>query len=325
MNHVQGGWPPGETHCWPDSSRPTTRRCGSSATTRCTGWWGCRARRAPVGLTLALGRLRALGAVGLRVALPVPGHPLGLSGPPEFNARALEAEEAVRRARAPRWGWCRRCTRPGPAGDVHVGGGLALPAGAGGAARRRALAGRGGAGAGGGDAGGDRGADAAGRGGLGAGGGGGAGGVPGADGGGAARLLAPGYPPRAVRVLELAQRVGRWWIAYGGRDDGRARRGGERRRRWRRGRRRCGRWSGRRGGRRWRRTTRTRRSWSGGRRLGGARPGRATAAARYARGPTAAADGRQGRGASWLTPVRIGRVAAVGLVSRSGRCCRRPG
>ncbi|MFI6940633.1 hypothetical protein ACIBI4_15275 [Streptomyces sp. NPDC050418] len=48
-----------------------------------------------VGLTLALGRLRALGAQGLRVALPAPGHPLGLSGPPEFNARALEAEEAV--------------------------------------------------------------------------------------------------------------------------------------------------------------------------------------------------------------------------------------
>ena len=49
----------------------------------------------PVGLTLALGRLRSLGAAGFRVALPVPGHPLGLSGPPEFNARALEAEEAV--------------------------------------------------------------------------------------------------------------------------------------------------------------------------------------------------------------------------------------
>ncbi|MCX3063962.1 hypothetical protein [Streptomyces beihaiensis] len=49
----------------------------------------------PVGLTLALGRLRALGVRGLRVALPAPGHPLGLSGPPEFNARAIEAEEAV--------------------------------------------------------------------------------------------------------------------------------------------------------------------------------------------------------------------------------------
>ena len=48
-----------------------------------------------MGLTLALGRLRSLGAAGLRVALPVPGHPLGLSGPPEFNARALEAGEAV--------------------------------------------------------------------------------------------------------------------------------------------------------------------------------------------------------------------------------------
>jgi hypothetical protein len=49
----------------------------------------------PVGLTLGLGRLRALGVTGLRIALPVPGHPLGLSGPPEFNARALAAGEAV--------------------------------------------------------------------------------------------------------------------------------------------------------------------------------------------------------------------------------------
>ncbi|MFE6848457.1 hypothetical protein [Streptomyces sp. NPDC057686] len=49
----------------------------------------------PVGLTMALGRMRALGVTGLRVALPAPGHPLGLSGPAEFNARALEAEEAV--------------------------------------------------------------------------------------------------------------------------------------------------------------------------------------------------------------------------------------
>jgi hypothetical protein len=48
-----------------------------------------------VGLTLALGRLRAMGATGLRLALPVAGHPLGLSGPPEFNAQALETGEAV--------------------------------------------------------------------------------------------------------------------------------------------------------------------------------------------------------------------------------------
>ncbi|MER7162793.1 hypothetical protein [Streptomyces lydicus] len=56
---------------------------------------GLPGEAAPVGLTLALGRLRTLGAVGLRVALPVAGHPLGLCGPPEFNARALEAGEAV--------------------------------------------------------------------------------------------------------------------------------------------------------------------------------------------------------------------------------------
>ncbi|WP_103502205.1 hypothetical protein [Streptomyces sp. SM14] len=49
----------------------------------------------PVGLTLAFGRLRGLGVTALRVALPAPGHPLGLCGPPEFNAAALEAGEAV--------------------------------------------------------------------------------------------------------------------------------------------------------------------------------------------------------------------------------------
>jgi len=47
------------------------------------------------GLTFALGRLRAEGVSGFRLALPVPGHPLGLTGPAEFNARAMEAGEAV--------------------------------------------------------------------------------------------------------------------------------------------------------------------------------------------------------------------------------------
>ncbi|WP_030675835.1 hypothetical protein [Streptomyces rimosus] len=79
----------------------------------------------PVGLTLALGRLRALGATGLRVALPVPGHPLGLSGPPEFNARAMEAEEAVLAAGAA-LGLVPEVFESGPEGspvpraDVHV-------------------------------------------------------------------------------------------------------------------------------------------------------------------------------------------------------------
>ncbi|MCF2533750.1 hypothetical protein [Yinghuangia soli] len=48
-----------------------------------------------VGLTLALGRLRALGVTGLRLALPAPGDPLGLPGPPDFNDAALEAGEAA--------------------------------------------------------------------------------------------------------------------------------------------------------------------------------------------------------------------------------------
>ncbi|MFF5407587.1 hypothetical protein ACFY8K_35270 [Streptomyces misionensis] len=74
---------------------------------------------APVGLTLALGRLRALGTTGLRVALPAPGHPLGLSGPPEFNARALEAEEAVVCFGAA-FGLVPDLYEAGPAGDVHA-------------------------------------------------------------------------------------------------------------------------------------------------------------------------------------------------------------
>ncbi|MEU0836413.1 hypothetical protein [Streptomyces sp. NPDC005969] len=73
----------------------------------------------PVGITLALGRLRGLGVTGFRVALPVPGHPLGLSGPPEFNARALEAEEAVVASGAP-YGLVPEVREAGPAGDLHV-------------------------------------------------------------------------------------------------------------------------------------------------------------------------------------------------------------
>ncbi|KKZ68944.1 hypothetical protein [Streptomyces showdoensis] len=61
----------------------------------------------PVGLTLALGRLRRLGVTGWRV------------GPPEFNARALEAEEAVVGFGAP-YGLVPEVSEAGPAGDLHV-------------------------------------------------------------------------------------------------------------------------------------------------------------------------------------------------------------
>ncbi|QDI71876.1 hypothetical protein CD934_26675 [Streptomyces calvus] len=80
---------------------------------------GLPGESAPVGLTLALGRLRALGVSGLRVALPAPGHPLGLSGPPEFNARALEAEEAVV-CHGAAFGLVPEVREAGPEGDVHV-------------------------------------------------------------------------------------------------------------------------------------------------------------------------------------------------------------
>jgi hypothetical protein len=48
-----------------------------------------------VGLTLALGTLRAAGATGLRLVLPAPGDAAGLPGPPAFNAPAVLAGEAV--------------------------------------------------------------------------------------------------------------------------------------------------------------------------------------------------------------------------------------
>lgn len=89
---------------------------------------GLPSESAPVALTMALGRLRALGATGLRVALPVPGHPLGLSGPPEFNERAMEAGEAVVAVGVPLGLVPEVCERGpslpeakrGPGGDVHV-------------------------------------------------------------------------------------------------------------------------------------------------------------------------------------------------------------
>ncbi|MBB6439151.1 hypothetical protein [Streptomyces candidus] len=89
---------------------------GDDAVHRVTGLPG---ETGPVGLTLALGRLRVLGATGFRVALPAPGHPLGLSGPPEFNARALDAEEAVVCTGAA-LGLVPEVEEIGPAGDVRV-------------------------------------------------------------------------------------------------------------------------------------------------------------------------------------------------------------
>ncbi|MEV4254001.1 hypothetical protein AB0J52_12660 [Spirillospora sp. NPDC049652] len=48
-----------------------------------------------VTLRQALGELRVEGMTALRLALPVPGDPLGLTGPAVFNRAAIEAESAV--------------------------------------------------------------------------------------------------------------------------------------------------------------------------------------------------------------------------------------
>ncbi|MER6303037.1 hypothetical protein ABT247_26255 [Kitasatospora sp. NPDC001539] len=68
------------------------------------------------GLTWALGRLRVLGATGLRLALPAAGHPLGLTGPAAFNERALAAGEAVIAVGVP-LGLVPEITVYGPEGD----------------------------------------------------------------------------------------------------------------------------------------------------------------------------------------------------------------
>jgi hypothetical protein len=48
-----------------------------------------------VALILAMGLLRAEGATAAGLALPVPGDPLGLAGPGDFNTNALDAGEGV--------------------------------------------------------------------------------------------------------------------------------------------------------------------------------------------------------------------------------------
>lgn len=48
-----------------------------------------------VTLIAALAALRRAGATGFGIAVPAPGDPVGLGGPPSFNAAALDAGEAV--------------------------------------------------------------------------------------------------------------------------------------------------------------------------------------------------------------------------------------
>ncbi len=71
----------------------------------------------PVGLTVAFGRLRGLGVTGLRLALPAPGDPLGLPGPPAFNEHAAEAGEAVLTVGGDPLGIVPEVTSYGPASD----------------------------------------------------------------------------------------------------------------------------------------------------------------------------------------------------------------
>ncbi|MGI8900176.1 MAG: hypothetical protein ACR2HA_04480 [Nocardioides sp.] len=56
---------------------------------------GLPGRAEPVPLILALGLLRTEGGTRAALALPVPGDPLGLSGPAGFNSAVLDAGEGV--------------------------------------------------------------------------------------------------------------------------------------------------------------------------------------------------------------------------------------
>jgi hypothetical protein len=56
---------------------------------------GLAAHPEPTTLPVALNLLRTAGATNAYLALPVPGDPVGLAGPPKFNEAALESGEAV--------------------------------------------------------------------------------------------------------------------------------------------------------------------------------------------------------------------------------------
>lgn len=56
---------------------------------------GLAAHPTPATLPVALNLVRAAGATQAHLALPVPGDPIGLAGPPPFNEAALETGEAV--------------------------------------------------------------------------------------------------------------------------------------------------------------------------------------------------------------------------------------
>jgi hypothetical protein len=56
---------------------------------------GLAAHPAPATLPVALNLMRAAGATQAYLALPIPGDPIGLAGPPTFNEAALESGEAV--------------------------------------------------------------------------------------------------------------------------------------------------------------------------------------------------------------------------------------
>jgi hypothetical protein len=56
---------------------------------------GARSSAQETSIRRALADLRVAGLTALRLALPVPGDPLGLTGPPDLNAEAIEAGAAV--------------------------------------------------------------------------------------------------------------------------------------------------------------------------------------------------------------------------------------
>ena len=74
---------------------PDTAAQRSSVTTSVTSVAGSPRHPEPATLPVALNLLRAAGATQAHLALPIPGDPIGLAGPPTFNEAALETGEAV--------------------------------------------------------------------------------------------------------------------------------------------------------------------------------------------------------------------------------------
>ncbi|MDF5754886.1 hypothetical protein [Spongiactinospora sp. TRM90649] len=92
VDHIERTAGPGIVACPPSDDLPPR---GSSASGSPTSELPGTSRPTELPLRAFLADLRVDGMTALRLALPVAGDPLGLTGPPSFNSAAIEAGQAA--------------------------------------------------------------------------------------------------------------------------------------------------------------------------------------------------------------------------------------